>query len=110
MKQTTIYKTGNFESAHQLKGHPKCGKLHGHSYKYEVWITGSLTGKHNFIIDFYEIKKYFNQYDHSDEIIHSSSEVLVEKAVKYFRCFKNTKNVKVRIWETTSSYAECQSS
>lgn len=29
----TITKTFTFEAAHRLLGHPKCGRLHGHSYR-----------------------------------------------------------------------------
>ena len=28
-----------FEAAHHLDGHPKCGRLHGHSYKLEVTVN-----------------------------------------------------------------------
>lgn len=31
-----ITKQFKFEAAHRLLGHPKCGRLHGHSYRVEV--------------------------------------------------------------------------
>jgi 6-pyruvoyl tetrahydropterin synthase/QueD family protein len=102
-----IYKVGYFESAHQLRGHEKCGLLHGHSYKYEVWITGIRSGEWNFVIDFHDIKNYFNQFDHSNKVITKSCEDFVVDAVDYFfNLSENIKKVKVRVWETVNSYAE----
>lgn len=101
----TIYKRTRFESAHQLKGHPRCGKLHGHSYKVEVWITGIPTGPWNFVHDFIDIKNYFDQYDHSDVIITRSSEEMAIEAAAHFNR-ENVTKVIVRIWESLTSYAE----
>lgn len=104
-----IYKTGYFESAHLLKGHPKCGKNHGHSFKYEIWIADkNVKGKWGFILDFAEIKKYFNQFDHSDKTIMISSEEMVINANSYFKKLCPDAKIKVRIWETVNSYAETE--
>lgn len=38
-----ICKTFRFESAHVLPHHPgKCGRLHGHSYRLEVYVGGAI--------------------------------------------------------------------
>ncbi len=38
-----IRKTFRFEAAHVLPFHPgKCARLHGHSYRFEVAVTGPL--------------------------------------------------------------------
>lgn len=38
-----ICKTFRFESAHVLPHHPgKCSRLHGHSYRLEVYVTGAI--------------------------------------------------------------------
>ncbi len=42
------------DCAHFLPGHPKCGQLHGHTYKVEVTIEGEQTG--GMVIDFNELK------------------------------------------------------
>ena len=101
----TIYKRTDFESAHKLEGHPKCGVLHGHSYKVEVWLTGRLIGPWGFVYDFGEIKNYFRQFDHSDVVIAKSAEVMALEAARYFKRDNVTKVV-VRLWESASSYAE----
>jgi 6-pyruvoyltetrahydropterin/6-carboxytetrahydropterin synthase len=105
---TTIYKTMTFDSAHQLEGHEKCGLLHGHTYKVELWLTGEPIGQWNFVYDFGAVKKYFNQYDHSNIINKDSVEIMVKKAVKFFFKEDNIKKVKVRIWETPTSYGEIE--
>jgi 6-pyruvoyl tetrahydropterin synthase/QueD family protein len=47
----------DFSAAHRLKGHPKCGRLHGHNY--HVWVTiGHDQVTHNgMLIDFSDIDK-----------------------------------------------------
>src|SRR5215467_5465232 len=43
------------DCAHFLPGHPKCGRLHGHTYKVEVTIEGQP--KDGMIIDFADLKQ-----------------------------------------------------
>jgi 6-pyruvoyltetrahydropterin/6-carboxytetrahydropterin synthase len=54
------------DCAHFLPGHPKCGQLHGHTYKVEVTIEGEQKG--GMVIDFNELKtrtrEVLHQYDH----------------------------------------------
>ena len=59
-KKTSIFKEFTFEAAHKLPyvpfGH-KCGRLHGHSYRFIVNISGNVNISTGFIIDFAEIKE-----------------------------------------------------
>src|SRR5580765_3814748 len=54
------------DCAHFLPGHPKCGPLHGHTYKVEVVVEGKP--KDGMIIDFadlkHELREVLRQYDH----------------------------------------------
>ena len=104
----TIYKKGSFESAHLLEGHPQCGKLHVHSYNWEVWIQNDvLQDPYGFILDFHLFKQYFDQFDHSNIAIKMSAEEIAREAYKYFKKQLPTANfIRVRIWETASCYAE----
>lgn len=58
--------TEYIDCAHYLPGHPRCGQLHGHTYKVEVVISG----QHNdgMILDFADMKKtvreVLGEYDH----------------------------------------------
>jgi len=106
-----IYKTTTFESAHLLEGHPKCGKLHGHSYKLEVWVSSNeLVPPYDFVVDFHVISDIAKQYDHSDKVIKVSCEVLTKEIhTQLYQILEkqsDTFHIKVRLWETATSYGE----
>lgn len=58
--------TDFIDCAHFLPGHPKCGQLHGHTYKVEVIIEGEH-GR-GMIVDFGDLKartrEVLQRYDH----------------------------------------------
>ena len=57
-----IFKEFTFESAHRLPNVPaghKCGRLHGHSFKVGLHLTGPLDPHTGWIRDFAEIKAIF---------------------------------------------------
>lgn len=105
---TTIYKTFTFSCAHLLKEHPKCGKLHGHNYKVEIWLTGEPEGKWNFVYDFGEFDEEMRHLDHSGEICEDSAEILARDMAENFKKLSNVHKVKVRIWETDNACAEVE--
>jgi 6-pyruvoyltetrahydropterin/6-carboxytetrahydropterin synthase len=58
--------TDHIDCAHTLPGHPKCGPLHGHTYKVEVVVEGELT--QGMVLDFADLKARVRavlaRYDH----------------------------------------------
>ena len=58
--------TEYIDSAHYLPEHPKCGRLHGHTYKVELIIEGD--SKADMIMDFADLKTILREilspYDH----------------------------------------------
>jgi 6-pyruvoyltetrahydropterin/6-carboxytetrahydropterin synthase len=58
-----IFKEFRFEAAHRLphvpEGH-KCGRLHGHSFRAEVHVSGAVDPKMGWVLDFDEIKASFD--------------------------------------------------
>ena len=67
-----IFKEFTFESAHRLPHVPaghKCGRLHGHSFKVGLHLTGPLDPHTGWIRDFAEVKAIFKpiyeQLDHN---------------------------------------------
>ncbi len=58
--------TEYIDCAHFLPGHPKCGQIHGHTYKVEVIIEGEASG--GMVLDFNDLKAQtrtvLQQYDH----------------------------------------------
>lgn len=57
-----IFREFTFEAAHRLPyvpdGH-KCGRLHGHSYRVEVRVSGTVDAATGWVMDFAEIKAAF---------------------------------------------------
>jgi 6-pyruvoyltetrahydropterin/6-carboxytetrahydropterin synthase len=66
-----IYKEFTFEAAHRLpnveEGH-KCARLHGHSYRVEVHVSGQVDAVTGWVMDFADITEAFapirSQLDH----------------------------------------------
>ncbi|MCH8868777.1 MAG: 6-carboxytetrahydropterin synthase QueD [Chloroflexi bacterium] len=66
-----IYKVFTCESAHRLPNveeDNKCGRLHGHSYRFEVWVDGPVDQHTGWVMDLHDISKAFQpihgQMDH----------------------------------------------
>lgn len=67
-----IYKIFQFESAHFLPNVPKdhkCARLHGHSFKVKLEVSGELESPYGWVMDFAEVKSIFKpileQLDHN---------------------------------------------
>ena len=68
---TEIFKEFTFEAAHRLPFVPadhKCARLHGHSFRVEIHVSGEVGEQTGWIMDFADIKSAFkplyNQLDH----------------------------------------------
>ena len=66
-----IFKQFTIEAAHRLPNLPenhKCRRLHGHSFRIEIHVSGPLTHKEGWVLDFAEVTRAFNpiyeQLDH----------------------------------------------
>jgi 6-pyruvoyltetrahydropterin/6-carboxytetrahydropterin synthase len=57
-----IWKEFSFEAAHRLPnvapGH-KCARLHGHSFRCEVHVTGPVDPRMGWVVDYAEIQRAF---------------------------------------------------
>lgn len=113
----SITKIYRFEAAHQLVGHEgKCARLHGHSYKLEVTVTGSVIrqgSSEGMVIDFGDLsavveREIISQWDHYNlnELVNfrTTAENLTLEA--FSRLEKAGLSVsKVTLWETAKAYA-----
>jgi 6-pyruvoyltetrahydropterin/6-carboxytetrahydropterin synthase len=114
----TVTKIFEFEAAHHLPGYDgDCKRLHGHSYKLEVTVSGEVNEKTGMVMDFKLLKeivqeRVINQFDHqllNDHIKNPTAENIVNFIVKeldeamcaFFLCVD-----RVRLWETSNSYCE----
>ena len=62
-----IFREFTFEAAHHLPNVPpghKCGRLHGHSYRAEVHISGPVHPRTGWVMDFADIKSLFTPLRH----------------------------------------------
>ncbi len=66
-----IFKEFTFEAAHRLPNVPeghKCGRLHGHSFKAELWLRGPVDPTAGWVMDFGDVKTafapFYDQLDH----------------------------------------------
>ena len=118
----TVTKQFKFEAAHHLPHYDgACNHLHGHSYKLEVTVTGSVSKdehdpKCGMIIDFKDLKKIveevvISKYDHSylnDLFSNPTAEIMVTKIALDINGAlpKNVFVTSCKLWETDTSYAE----
>lgn len=66
-----IFKQFRIEAAHWLPNVPpghKCGRMHGHSFEIEVYVSGPVDSKLGWVMDFAEIKTAFQPIE--DRIDH----------------------------------------
>jgi 6-pyruvoyltetrahydropterin/6-carboxytetrahydropterin synthase len=57
---TEIFKDFTFDSAHRLPNVPdghKCGRLHGHTFRVRLYVSGPVNPHAGWIIDFAEISE-----------------------------------------------------
>jgi 6-pyruvoyltetrahydropterin/6-carboxytetrahydropterin synthase len=66
-----IFKVFYIEAAHRLPNLPpehKCTRLHGHSFRVEIHVSGPVTGKEGWVQDFADLssafKPLYEQLDH----------------------------------------------
>src|SRR5882724_4350154 len=57
-----IFREFTFEAAHRLPHVPaghKCGRLHGHSYRVQLHVSGPVDADKGWVMDFGDLKKAF---------------------------------------------------
>ena len=60
-----IFKEFTIEAAHRLPNVPpghKCSRLHGHSFKIELHVSGPIGQETGWVMDFADIQKLFQPY------------------------------------------------
>lgn len=111
-----ICKQFRFEAAHVLPYHPgKCSRLHGHSYRLEVFVEGPLHGEGpaaGMVMDFDEVARVvrehvIDQLDHrslNDVLDNPTSELIVQWV--WERLAPHLKGLaELVLWETPTACA-----
>ena len=57
-----------FDAAHVIPHHPKCGRLHGHTYALHAEVHGDLDPRTGFVLDFGTVKQVLR--DIADRLDH----------------------------------------
>jgi 6-pyruvoyltetrahydropterin/6-carboxytetrahydropterin synthase len=102
------------DCAHFLPGHPKCGQLHGHTYKVDLTIEGDHSK--GMVVDFAEIKadlrRVLAEFDHrhwNDFLEYPSVENICELISRRLKAAVRFPFL-LRVWEGHGKFAELQSS
>ncbi len=114
----SVTKIFEFEAAHHLPNYDgACRNVHGHSYKLEVTVKGLLVKETGMVMDFSTLKEavkegIINKLDHinlNQEYDMPTAENMVFDIFSLLSQRMNSEAIKVdrvRLWETSTSYAE----
>lgn len=123
MAHTIIYLERSIDASHVIPGHPgKCARLHGHTYRFEVWISGPVSGPDGMLVDFYEIKRQIDEWDHRHlndivDFVPTAELLAAEMQRRIVRLVRDRvgddddgaawqAGCLVRLWETPGAYAQ----
>ena len=118
--KVSVTKCFGFESAHYLPNYDgACSRLHGHSYKLQVTVSGSVDETTGMIMDFNILKsivkaEVVDKYDHqylNDFFANPTAENMVQHIFKKLSIEFSRMGLtldSVKLWETESSFAECR--
>ena len=106
----------HFDAAHELVGYKgECAKLHGHTWKVEVFVVGEKLNKIGLLEDFKVLKKKLREitdrFDHTllndfKELGNPTSENISRYIFEKLKGLLDLKLEKVRVWEGPSSWCE----
>jgi 6-pyruvoyltetrahydropterin/6-carboxytetrahydropterin synthase len=102
--------TDHLDCAHSLPGHPKCGQLHGHTYRIEVVVEGPMS--EGMLVDFAdlkaEVRSVLERYDHrnwNDFLAYPSVENICQRLAEDLRA-KLSLPFTLRVYEGAGKWAE----
>lgn len=116
----SVTKSFGFEASHYLPEYDgACNRLHGHSYKMQVTVSGSVDEATGMVVDFNVLKsivnkEVVNKYDHrhlNDFFSNPTAENMVQHIFKELNEHFTKMGLElesVKLWETASSFAECR--
>ncbi|MBC7462139.1 MAG: 6-carboxytetrahydropterin synthase [Thermoleophilia bacterium] len=120
MPHTVLHLERTIDSSHVIPNHPgKCARLHGHTYRFQVWISGPVSGETGMLIDFFDVKAAIDAWDHrhlNDEVAFiPTAELLAAEMRRRLLDVARGQlgadradevGVLLRLWETPSGYAQ----
>ena len=105
-----VARSFHVDSSHVLPGHPKCGVMHGHTYRIDVVVEGS--DDEPMVIDFDVLRERVDGFlEHLDHV-HLNDVIpmpTVENLARHIHEGLRERDVAValvRVWEGLGKYAE----
>ena len=105
----------HFDAAHKLIGYKgKCAKLHGHTWKVEVFVTGNRL-KSGVLVDFQvlrqKLKEITDKLDHTflndiEDIGNPTVENICKYVFEKLVLPEDAKLERVRVWESPQCWGE----
>lgn len=113
--ETTVIREYRFDAAHNLPWHPgKCRRRHGHSYRFEVRVKGTLDHR-GVVMDFGEIDDIVDsavvaELDHSDlnDILENPTAELIAAWIASRLTDSGLGWGAIRLWETGRGSVEIE--
>jgi 6-pyruvoyltetrahydropterin/6-carboxytetrahydropterin synthase len=120
MPHTVLHFERTIDSSHVIPNHPgKCARLHGHTYRFQVWLSGPVDETTGMLVDFFDVKREIDAWDHrhlNDEVAFvPTAELLaaemrrriLERVVAQVGAARADEvGVLLRLWETPSGFAQ----
>lgn len=99
----TISKDIKFDCAHMLSYYEgKCSNLHGHTYHGTVTITGMSNGDTSMVVDYNDIKRIVDMFDHAVIFSAANQRNPAETELYEWACRHNMKYVEMLIGKSTA--------
>ena len=120
MAHTVLHFERTIDSSHVIPGHPgKCARLHGHTYRFQAWVSGPVDGDRSMLVDFYDLKSEIDAWDHrhlNDEVEFVPTAELLAAEMRRRILARvldgvgedraDEVGVLLRLWETPNGYAQ----
>lgn len=120
MPHTVLHFERTIDSSHVIPGHPgKCARLHGHTYRFQVWVSGPVDEGTGMLVDFFDLKGEIDAWDHrhlNDEVEFAPTAELLAAEMRSRILARVTEQVGdersdevgvlLRLWETPSGFAQ----
>ena len=120
MAHTVLHLERTIDSSHVIPNHPgKCARLHGHTYRFQVWLSGPVNEETGMLVDFFDVKAAVDAWDHrhlNDEVAFiPTAELLAAEMRRRLLEVAQAQlgadradevGVLLRLWETPLGYAQ----
>jgi len=120
VSHTVLHFERTIDSSHVIPDHPgKCARLHGHTYRFQVWASGPVDPETGMLVDFFELKRAIDAWDHrhlNDEVdfVPTAELLAAQMRVRLLDIVRagvgerrrDEVGLLLRLWETPSSYAQ----